>query len=75
MCRLTCCCCCCHRTQLGNIPDDIVQDPALQRGRNVTCKNCGKHEAVFFMAKASQASESRMAVIFVCCTCKYKWHG
>lgn len=64
-----------RRTQLNTIPADVVQDPSLQRGKNVTCRKCGTHEAVFFQAKASQASEDRMAIIFVCISCRHRWQG
>jgi len=62
-------------TQLNTIPTDVVQDPTLQRGKGVTCSKCGGNDAVFFQAKGSQSSETRMAIIFVCCECKTRWQG
>mmetsp|Transcript_23611 Transcript_23611/g.30857 ORF Transcript_23611/g.30857 Transcript_23611/m.30857 type:complete len:115 (+) Transcript_23611:228-572(+) len=61
-------------TKLDIIPNDIVEDPTLQRSNDAQCQACNNTEAVFLQAEQSAKSES-LALIFICCACGHKWVG
>jgi DNA-directed RNA polymerase II subunit RPB9 len=56
---------------LNNVPSAVSDDPTLARSQNASCANCGHHEAVFF--QPSDTRSDTLALIFVCCSCGYKW--
>ena len=49
-------------------------DPTLPRTRDVECKKCHNHEAVFFNAQSKNPDEA-MSLVFVCTNsdCKAFW--
>jgi len=61
-------------TRLDTINPEVVQDPTLQRHPATSCDNCGHHTAVLFQAE-SGATAASLSLIFVCCTCGFKWVG
>ncbi|KAJ8599912.1 hypothetical protein CTAYLR_002847 [Chrysophaeum taylorii] len=61
-------------TRLDAINSDVVDDPTLQRSREVTCDKCRRNEAVLFQAESGVTAAS-LSLIFVCCHCKNKWVG
>mmetsp|Transcript_15943 Transcript_15943/g.24024 ORF Transcript_15943/g.24024 Transcript_15943/m.24024 type:complete len:116 (+) Transcript_15943:74-421(+) len=61
-------------TSLDVIPSELNKDPTLQRSRDVECAECGHNEAVFFQAEQTKRSTA-LRLIFICCSCGYKWEG
>ena len=51
-----------------------LQDPTLQRSKDVVCAACHHTEAVFFQAEITKKSTA-LKLIFICCGCGYKWEG
>lgn len=58
--------------KLDIVHEDVVNDPTLQRSRNVDCMKCHHNEAVFFQADDSSQSLS-LSLFFVCSSCGFKW--
>jgi len=59
-------------TRLEVILSDVNKDPTLQRSRDIVCANCSMSEAVLFQAEQTVKSTS-LNLVFVCCSCGYKW--
>jgi len=48
-----------------------VQDPTLPHATGVECSNCGHDDAVFF--QAPMKGDEAMKLIFMCCSCSFRW--
>jgi DNA-directed RNA polymerase II subunit RPB9 len=59
--------------QLSIVKDDVINDPTLQRSYSESCAKCAGTDAVFF--QVHQGVQAKLALIFVCTSCKYKWMG
>ena len=59
-------------TRLEVILSDVNKDPCLQRSSKVHCAKCSNTEAVFFLAEQN-AKSTKLALVYVCTECGYKW--
>jgi len=62
------------RTQLEIIPEDITDDPTLQRNPQVPCPECG-NEGAAFIRSHDGGKDSTLSLIWVCLhyECRYRW--
>ncbi|KAL7438345.1 hypothetical protein ACHAXM_006160 [Skeletonema potamos] len=58
---------------LHTVPSAVSDDPTLPRSQKAHCGKCGHNEAVFFQSDTSDVRNDTLALIFVCCSCDYKW--
>ncbi|CAK4077261.1 unnamed protein product, partial [Aphanomyces euteiches] len=64
------------RNQMDILPDDIIDDPTLQRDYDVTCPVCGGQGAAFIRSHDG-VKQSTLALIWICLNkdCQIDDHG
>ena len=62
------------KSQLENIPDDIIDDPTLARSNDVICPKC-THTGGAYIRNHEGGVDSTLGLIWVCTNleCRYRW--